>query len=126
MSENTKKKLAIFAAGTGGHVYPGISIANQLIAENIDVIWIGTKKGIEKKLIGVKIDHDQINLSKSIEIRINSKRVGELRSGVYSPTFKKVIGIAMIDKNYFELNTKIEIILNNETKTGVLCNIPFV
>ena len=38
MSENTKKKLAIFAAGTGGHVYPGISIANQLIAENIDII----------------------------------------------------------------------------------------
>ena len=83
-------------------------------------------KGIEKKLIGVKIDHDQINLSKAIEIRINSKRVGELRSGVYSPTFKKVIGIAMIDKPYFEINTKIEIILNNETKTGVLCNIPFV
>ena len=40
MSENMKKKLAIFAAGTGGHVYPGISIANQLIAENIDIIWI--------------------------------------------------------------------------------------
>ena len=51
MSENRKKKLAIFAAGTGGHVYPGISIANQLIAENIDIIWIGAKQGIEKKLV---------------------------------------------------------------------------
>ena len=61
-------------------------------------------KGISKKLMGVKIDHDQINVSKAIEIRINSKRVGELRSGVYSPTFNQVIGIVMIDKPYFELD----------------------
>ena len=56
MSENMKKKLAIFAAGTGGHVYPGISIANQLIAENIDIIWIGAKLGIEKKLVEKNLD----------------------------------------------------------------------
>ncbi len=84
------------------------------------------EKGISKKLMGVKIDHDQINVSKAIEIRINSKRVGELRSGVYSPTFKKVIGIAMIEKPFFTTDTKVEITLNNEIKTGVLCNIPFV
>ena len=83
-------------------------------------------KGISKKLMGVKINYDQINVSKAIEIRINSKRVGELRSGVYSPTFKQVIGIAMIDKPFFTVDTKVEITLNNETKTGVLCNIPFV
>ena len=83
-------------------------------------------KGISKKLMGVKIDHDQINVSKAIEIRINSKRVGELRSGVYSPTFKQVIGIAMIDKPFFTVDTKVEITLKNETKTGVLCDIPFV
>ena len=83
-------------------------------------------RGISKKLMGVKIDHNEINVSKAIDIRINSKRVGELRSGVYSPTFKQVIGIAMIDKPHFEIDTKVEITLNNETKTGVLCNIPFV
>ena len=83
-------------------------------------------KGISKKIMGVKIDHDQINVSRAIEITINSKRVGELRSGVYSPTFKQVIGIAMIDKPFFTVDTKVEITLNDETKTGVLCNIPFV
>mgnify|MGYP003300145445 CR=1 FL=1 len=83
-------------------------------------------KGISKKLMGVKINHDQINVSKAIEIRINSKRVGELRSGVYSPTFKQVIGIAMIDKPFFTVDTKVEITLNNETKNVVLCNLPFV
>ncbi len=83
------------------------------------------EKGISKKLMGVKIDHNEINVSRAIEIRINSKRVGELRSGVYSPSLG-VIGIAMIDKPHFEVDTKIEITINNEIKTGTLCNIPFV
>ena len=99
------------------------SDVNFLVKEKLKEI---KAKGISKKLMGVKINHDQINVSKAIEIRINSKRVGELRSGVYSPTFKQVIGIAMIDKPFFTVDTKVEITLNNETKTGVLCNIPFV
>jgi len=82
--------------------------------------------GLKKKLMGVKIDHNKINVSEAIDITINSKRIGELRSGVYSPTFDQVIGIAMIDKPFFEIDTKVEIIINNETKVGVLCNIPFV
>jgi dimethylsulfoniopropionate demethylase len=98
-----------------------------------DIEFLGKEKlkqiksqGISKKIMGVKIDLNEINVSKAIDITINSKRVGELRSGVYSPTFNQVIGIAMIDKPFFEVDTKIEITINNETKTGVLCNIPFV
>jgi len=54
------KKIVIFAAGTGGHVYPGLSIANELLSENISVSWIGTKNGIENKIITdskIKIHH---------------------------------------------------------------------
>ena len=46
-----KKKIAIFAAGTGGHVYPGLSIAKELMNKGITILWIGTKNGIEKKII---------------------------------------------------------------------------
>ena len=98
-----------------------------------DIQFLGKEKliqikseGIKKKLMGVKIDHNKINVSKAIDITVNSKRIGELRSGVYSQTFDQVIGIAMVDKPFFEIDTKVEIIINNETKVGVLCNIPFV
>jgi len=84
------------------------------------------KDGISKKLMGVKIDLDQISLSQAIEVSIDSKRVGELRSAVYSPTFNHVIAIGMIDKPHFEVGTKIDIIIDNVTHTGTLCNIPFV
>ncbi len=83
-------------------------------------------EGISKKLMGVKIDCNQINLSEAIEITANSKRIGELRSGVYSPFFSKVIGIAMIDKPFFEIDTKVQLVINKEIKNGVLCNIPFI
>jgi len=98
-----------------------------------DIDFLGKEKlkeikahGISKKLMGVKIDHNKIDVSKAIDITINSKRIGELRSGVYSPTFKQVICIAMIDKPFFEIDTKVEVSINNEIKTGVICNIPFV
>ena len=84
------------------------------------------RNGISKKLMGVKIDLDKINLSKAIDVTVDSKRVGEIRSAVYSPTFNQVIAIAMINKPYFEEGTKIDIVIDNVTHTGALCNIPFV
>ena len=55
--------------------------------------------GIEKKLMGVKINLDKINLRSAINLTIDDKIIGEIRSAVFSPTFNKVIGIAMI-KNH--------------------------
>ena len=46
-----QKKIIIFAAGTGGHIYPGLSIANFLISKNISILWIGTKNGMEVKIV---------------------------------------------------------------------------
>ena len=45
---------------------------------------------------------------------------------MFSPTFNQIIGIAMIDRPFFETDTKVDIIINNETKSGLLCDIPFV
>ena len=50
MKEN-KRNLIILAAGTGGHVYPGLSIAKKLILKDVNISWIGTKSGMEKNII---------------------------------------------------------------------------
>ena len=55
-----EKKVIIFAAGTGGHIYPGISIARELIKNNIKILWIGTPKGMENKIlsdVNINIKH---------------------------------------------------------------------
>jgi len=44
-------KIAIMAGGTGGHIFPGIAVANELIKNNVDIIWLGAIGGMEEKLV---------------------------------------------------------------------------
>lgn len=46
-----KSKILIMAAGTGGHVYPALATAEILREQGFDVEWLGTKKGIESRLV---------------------------------------------------------------------------
>ena len=43
-------KILVMAAGTGGHVFPALSIANLLMSQSIQVEWLGTPKGMENEL----------------------------------------------------------------------------
>jgi UDP-N-acetylglucosamine--N-acetylmuramyl-(pentapeptide) pyrophosphoryl-undecaprenol N-acetylglucosamine transferase len=45
------KKVVIMAGGTGGHVFPGLAVARQLQAEGVEVHWLGTRKGLESRLV---------------------------------------------------------------------------
>jgi len=45
------KRVLIMAGGTGGHVFPGIAIAKGLIADKVEVNWLGTSQGLEAKLV---------------------------------------------------------------------------
>ncbi|MDD3845918.1 MAG: undecaprenyldiphospho-muramoylpentapeptide beta-N-acetylglucosaminyltransferase [Syntrophorhabdaceae bacterium] len=46
-------RLVISAGGTGGHIFPGIAVAEELMAQNAgnNVLFIGTPYGLEGKII---------------------------------------------------------------------------
>lgn len=44
-------RILIMAGGTGGHVFPALSIANELLACGAQVEWLGTRQGIEARVI---------------------------------------------------------------------------
>ena len=46
-------KVVIAAAGTGGHINPGIAIANKIMEKEPQskIIFIGTGRGLEKDLV---------------------------------------------------------------------------
>ena len=44
-------RVCIFAGGTGGHVYPALAVANRLREEGWAVSWIGTRRGLEARVV---------------------------------------------------------------------------
>jgi len=53
------KRLMIMAAGTGGHIFPGLAIAQTLRARGWEVTWLGTATGMEQDLVpkhGIAMD----------------------------------------------------------------------
>ena len=45
------QRIMIMAGGTGGHVFPALAVADFLREEGALVTWLGTRKGIESKLV---------------------------------------------------------------------------
>jgi UDP-N-acetylglucosamine--N-acetylmuramyl-(pentapeptide) pyrophosphoryl-undecaprenol N-acetylglucosamine transferase len=48
-----KMKVMIAAGGTGGHIYPGIAVANEILRRDpsSEVLFVGTARGLETKIV---------------------------------------------------------------------------
>jgi len=51
MTQSTNKPIVIMAGGTGGHVFPALAVAEYLRASGETVVWIGTRAGIEARVV---------------------------------------------------------------------------
>ena len=99
-----------------------------------DIIFLGKEKlkkvkseGIKRKLMGVQIETNQINLTGSLKIMNQDGRfIGDLRSACYSPHFKKVIGIAMIKEPYCKASSSGIIEIDGNSLALKVCDLPFI
>jgi UDP-N-acetylglucosamine--N-acetylmuramyl-(pentapeptide) pyrophosphoryl-undecaprenol N-acetylglucosamine transferase len=58
------RQLMVVAAGTGGHVMPGLAVAERLRARGWGVSWLGTETGMERSLVApFSIDFDAVPFS---------------------------------------------------------------
>jgi UDP-N-acetylglucosamine--N-acetylmuramyl-(pentapeptide) pyrophosphoryl-undecaprenol N-acetylglucosamine transferase len=82
-------KVLIAAGGTGGHIYPGIAVANEIMRRDktSEVLFVGTSKGLETRI--VPENGFQLSLISS--------------SGLKSVGVKNLIkGVAVLPKSFVE------------------------
>ncbi len=47
----SSRPILVMAGGTGGHVYPALAVARALQASSCEVVWLGTHRGLESRII---------------------------------------------------------------------------
>ncbi|MEM7504671.1 MAG: undecaprenyldiphospho-muramoylpentapeptide beta-N-acetylglucosaminyltransferase [Pseudomonadota bacterium] len=43
--------IMVMAGGTGGHVYPALAVAEEIERRSFDVVWLGTRRGLEARVV---------------------------------------------------------------------------
>ena len=54
MSARGPRTLMIMAGGTGGHIFPALSVAEYVRARNWNVVWLGSQAGMEASIVAPK------------------------------------------------------------------------
>ncbi len=47
----SSRPILVMAGGTGGHVYPALAVARALQGHSREVVWLGTHRGLEARVI---------------------------------------------------------------------------
>ncbi len=59
-----ERPILVMAGGTGGHVYPALAVAKALQQQSRDIVWLGTHRGLESKVVPANnIDMEWINVA---------------------------------------------------------------
>lgn len=51
VTPDASRTVMIMAGGTGGHIFPALSVADELRARGWKVVWLGSRGGMEEQLV---------------------------------------------------------------------------
>ncbi len=86
------------------------------------------QNGVKQKIRGIIFDGDPCSgIGQPLPVLSkDSKKIGQITSGIFSPRINKNIGLSMILKDYWEIGENIIVqMLNGEKKSGTITTLPF-
>ncbi len=57
------KKIMIIAGGTGGHIFPALTVADHCYAQGVSIHWLGAKGGMEEDLVDDRYHLETVKIS---------------------------------------------------------------
>lgn len=82
------------------------------------------EEGLKRKLVGFEMIDRGIPRH-GYEVMADEKNIGFVTTGYFSPTLKKNIGLALVDSNYSEIGTEINIVVRNRSLKAQVINKKF-
>ncbi len=65
VKDYSSKKIILAAGGTGGHIIPALSIAEELKAHRVHLLYVGNQNSMESKIISQSnLEFEEINVQK--------------------------------------------------------------
>lgn len=80
--------------------------------------------GVNRKLVGLEMI-DKAIPRHGYSVFSNNIKIGEVTTGTQSPTLKKNIGLALLDKAYTPLDTEVEVEIRNKRYKAFVIPTPF-
>ena len=74
--------------------------------------------------MGIKINTKKLSPDNTKLYDKENHLIGEVRSAAFSPKFEKIVGIAMIKKEFYKDNKSFIISENRKLIDGEVCNLP--
>ena len=81
--------------------------------------------GIKRKLVGFEMLEKGIPRN-NYGVQVNNENIGFVTSGSFSPTLKKQIGLALINSEYGNIGTDINIVIRNKPLKAKVVKKPFL
>ncbi len=82
------------------------------------------KIGIGRKLVGIEMIERGIPRT-HYPVFVDGMRIGEVTTGTQSPTFKKNVGLALIDSSYAALGTTVDVEIRGKFVKAIVVSTPF-
>ena len=105
---------------------------DAFVSFNPDIEYLGKSilekqhaEGVNRSLVGLKLQMDKISITKFIPLFRGSKMIGELRSACFSPKFQCCLGIAMVDKSEQDTSQPLQISIEGNQITAEITSLPF-